>query len=129
MVPETFAFLPQRCRIEPEPNGLSKSVTSSPSQSSSPVVIISCLDNFNSLHTGLTPPVLPLAVQTPHCNQTDSSIRKSLPWYFSVLLLYYFFIIWRMKSKLSMAFKPSVLTAITLTFLRILPLSPMSLTQ
>lgn len=37
-----------------------------------PHVLVSCLDCYNGLHTGLTPPVLPLAVQTPHCSQTDS---------------------------------------------------------
>lgn len=46
-----------------------------------PRALVSCLDCCNSLHIGLTPPVLPLAVQTPHCGRTDSSIRKSSPCY------------------------------------------------
>lgn len=88
MVLKTFAFLPQMCRTEPKLSRPPVSVMSSPSQCSSPVLIISCLDNFNSLQTGLTPPALSLAVQTPHCSQTDSSIRISLPCF-----LFYFFII------------------------------------
>ena len=84
MAPKTFAFLPQMCVIESKPIRLPKFIKSSchhflPS-------------HFNRLLTGLNPPILPLAVQTLHCNQTDSSIRKSLPCYFSILFLYYFFI-------------------------------------
>lgn len=90
MLPKAFAFLPQMGRIEPKTTRPPKSTASSPSQCSIPVLIISCLDDCNSLHTGLTPPVLPLVVQTPHCNQTDSSIIKSLLCCFSVSLLYYF---------------------------------------
>ena len=108
------------------------SAMSSPSQCFSVILTISCLGNCSSIPAGLTPLLWPLAVQSPHCSQTDSSSRKSLPCDFSVLLFYYFLIMWRRKWKLlSMAFKTFMPTSpalcpIMLTFPRTLPILPIS---
>lgn len=81
MAPQTSAFLPGIRWIKPMPTHPHTCRVLS-TQCSSPVRTTSCLDSCKSTLTGLTRAVLPLAVHTPHCSQTSSAIRKSLPCYF-----------------------------------------------